>query len=111
MLVFVLQEARYIGIDKSESQLNMARENIKFVKTDNIELIHGNCTGMLKRSFFTSNAKTLRWLTLILSVFFVVKMLSAYWVCCICSNSRLKTFTVESNTMDSDQTASNNQST
>ena len=43
----VLQEARYIGIDKSESQLSMARENIKFAKTVNIELIHGDCTGIL----------------------------------------------------------------
>ena len=40
-----------------------------------------------------------------------MKMLSTYWVCCIYSNAHLKTFTVEANTMDSDQTAFDKQST
>ena len=78
MLVLVLQEARYIGIDKSESQLNMARENLKFAKTDNIELMHGDCIGILKGRIFLSFAKRLTWSTLILSIFFVSKMVSAY---------------------------------
>ena len=35
---------------------------------------------------------------------FVIKMLSAYYVCCICSNAPQKTFTMEARSMNPDQT-------
>ena len=43
-------------------------------------------------------------LTLILPIFYVMKMLSAY-VCCIYSYALQKTFTLEANINNSDQTA------
>ena len=36
---------------------------------------------------------------------YVMKMLPTYYICCIYSNALKKTFTVEANTMNPDQTA------
>ena len=44
-------------------------------------------------------------LTLIQPIFFVIKMSSAYFICCIYSNAHQKTFTMAANTMNVDQTA------
>ena len=42
--------------------------------------------------------------TLILPVFFVLKMSSAQYICCIYLDARQNTFTMEANTMNPDQT-------
>ena len=49
--------------------------------------------------------KILSLLTLILSAVFVLKMSYAYYIWCIYPNALKKTFTVEANTINPDQTA------
>ena len=44
-------------------------------------------------------------LTFIMPVFLFLKMVSAYYICCIYLNSHQITFTMKANTMNSDQTA------
>ena len=41
----MFQDVKYIGIDKTESQLKMAVENCQFAKSHNIQLIHGDALG------------------------------------------------------------------
>ena len=79
--------------------------------TSSESVLHGNKRGTIVHAWSykvtTAQRKHLRmiWLTVCWSIIFILRMLPAYYVCCIYSNACKNTSTMEVNTMNSDQTA------